>query len=353
MIEIFKELADYNQYFENQLNLSGTILGLIVATSTFILQSGFTSFQYSRSMFLKYYVNQSKFIFLSLSYNIIFSLIVLYVNHNPYILFSLHIIFALIFTKYFLDFYSHLGYIKTIHSSKYNPYKTFIFKYIRYITNLGLLKTVLIFGVIYFIYFYPLHFNVPFKLNQFQIYITTVSCFAFSILVLIRIIPQFFYFSEQEYKSKTKNEVIDNLDVDVSKENEILRDILIKNGRKELGEVVKFDSFEKLIMYLPKNKNEAAFVINIEFVNKDIFKIVESLQRYSYDLLIELSDISVDVNSFVLSLNVNIDDENKSRGYFMRASRTEIDTLRSKHFEPKEFIDNISNKVIDELFRNI
>ena len=124
MTEIFKTLNDYDKYFESQLALSGTILGLIVATSTFILQSGFTSFQYSRSMFLKYYVFQSKFIFLSLAYNIFFSLIILYFNINSVYLFIAHTLFALVFAKHFLDFYSHKGHVLTLHSNKYNPHKS-------------------------------------------------------------------------------------------------------------------------------------------------------------------------------------------------------------------------------------
>lgn len=352
MIEIFKELSDYSKYFENQLNLSGTILGLLIATSTFILQSGFTSFKYSRSMFLKYYVEQSKFIFLSLAYNIIFSLIILYLNLNSYTLFFIHLIFALTFTKYFLDFYSHKGFIMTINSKKYNPHKTPILKYFRYVINLGFIPNILIYGTIYLVFFYPLHFNAPFQLNKIQVYMTTVSCFAFSILVVIRIIPQFFEFSEQEYKSKTKNEVIDNLDVDVSKENKILKDILIENGRIEFKENIKIKNFENLKVYMANNKTEAFFVINIEFKNKTIYEIVESLQEYSFEFYKELSDISVDINNFVLSYFIKVDND-KNRSYFLRATRVEIDSLKTKHFEPKEFIDNIKNKVIDELFRNI
>jgi hypothetical protein len=352
MIEIFKELSDYSKYFEHQLNLSGTILGLLIASSTFILQSGFTSFKYSRSMFLKYYVEQSKFIFLSLTYNIIFSLIVLYLNFNSYTLFFIHLIFAFTFIKYFLDFYSHKGYIITIHSAKHNPCKNPLLKYFRYIINLGVIPNLLIYGTIYLVFFYPLHFNAPFQLNEIQIYMTTVSCFAFSILVIIRIIPQFFEFSEQEYKSKTKNEVIDNLDVDVSKENKILNDILIKNGRIELEGNRKIKNFENLTAYMPDNKKEAFFVINIEFKNKTIFEIVDSLQEYSFEFYNELSGIPVDVNSFVLSYFIKIDND-KNRSYFLRATRTEIDDLKSKYFVPKEFIENMKNKVIDELFRNI
>lgn len=353
MIEIFKHIADYNKYFENQLNLSATILGLIIATSTFILQSGFTSFQFSRSMFIKYYVDQSKIIFLSLTYNIIFSIIILYFNFTPKILFGLHILFAMVFTKYFLDFYSHKGYITTIHSTKYNPYKSPLLKYFRYINNLGFIHLILIYGTIYFIYFYPLHFNLPLKMNVYQIYITTISCFIFCILVVIRIIPQFFTFSEQEYKSKTKNEITDDLDIDVSKENEILKNILIKNGRNELKGLVKNKDFNGLIVNMPENKKEAFFVICIDVKNKNVFEIVESLERYSYDFFIELSSIHVDVNNFVLSYFIKIDKEKKSRNYFIRASRKEIEELKSKFLNPKDFLNNIKNKLIDELFRNL
>lgn len=353
MIDIFKALKDYDKYFEGQLALSGTILGLIVATSTFILQSGFTSFQYSRSMFIKYYVHQSKFIFLTLAYNIIFSLIVLYTNFNSFFLFIAHTLFALIFAKYYLDFYSHKGYILTIHSNKYNPYKSGLLKYIRYINNLGLVPNILVYGTIYFVFFYPLHFNSPFNLNMHQIYMTTVSCLAFSIIVIIRIIPQFFDFSEQEYKSKTKNELIDNIDVDVTKENEIIKDVLIKNGRKEFHEPIKTKYFDSISVYMPNNKKEAFFVIDIKLSNKNIYEIIESIEKYSYDFLIELSNIHVDVNNFVLSYFIKIDQETKSRNYFIRASRNEIESLKAKFVGQKQFIENLPTKVIDELFRNM
>ncbi len=351
MINFFKQLNDYDKYFESQLALSGTILGLIVATSTFILQSGFTSFQYSRSMFVKYYVHQSKFIFLSLTYNILFSIIILYLNVTPKLLFFIHIFFSLVFSKYFLDFYSHKGYIITLHSEKFNPHKEGLLRYFRYIRNLGILQNIIIYGTIYIVFFYPLHFNEPYNFNNHQVYMTTISCLVFSVLVIIKIIPQFFEFSEQEYKSKTKNELIDNIDVDISKENIILKELLIKNGRKELKEHLKTNQFEDIFVSMPENNKEAFFVINIELTGKNIYEIISSIEKYSYDFFIELSNTHVDVNNFVLSYFIKIDGEQKSRNYFIRANRNEIDKLKS--FTEKEFINKINNKVIDELFRNI
>lgn len=353
MFEIFQQLDDYNKYFENQLNLSGTILGLLVATSTFILQSGFSNFQYSRSMFLKYYVEQSKFVFLCLAYNIIFSLLILYVNISTQVLFFSHLVFGLVFTKYFLDFQSHKGYILTINSNKYNPYKQRVFKYFRYINNLGLFRVLMTYITIYFIFFYPLHFNSPFSLDKHQVFMTTVSCLGISVIILINIIPQFFTFSEQEYKSKTKNELKDDLESDVSVENEILKDTLVKNGRKEFTEKIENSYFDSIHIYMPKNSKEAFFVINVEFKNRDIYEMSNSLKLYSYEMLNELASTHVDVNSFVLSYFIKIDNEQKSRNYFLRTNRNEIDKLKSKYSSHEDFIENINNQVLDELFRNI
>lgn len=353
MLQIFNHLDDYNKYFENQLNLSGTILGLLVATSTFILQSGFSNFQYSRSMFLKYYVEQSKFIFLCLAYNIIFSLLVLYVNNNVHLFFCVHLVFAFLFAKYFLDFQSHKGYIRTISSSKYNPYKNKVFKFFRYINNLGWLAVLITYGTIYLIFFYPLHFNAPFSLDKHQVYMTTVSCLGLSVIVLINIIPQFFMFSEQEYKSKAKNELRDDLGGDVSKENEVLKDTLIKNGRLEFKKALKNKYFDSVNINMPQNDKEAFFVINIEFKNRNIYDMAESIKKYSFEFLNELAFTHVDVNSFVLSYFIKIDEEQKTRHYFLRTNRNEIDRLKSKYFSPEDFIENINNKVVDQLFRNI
>ena len=50
---------------------------------------------------------------------------------------------------------------------------------------------------------------------------------------------------------------------------------------------------------------------------------------------------------------IKVDDEQKSRNYFLRTNRNEIKELKAKYFSPEEFIENINNRVLDELFRNI
>ena len=104
---------------------------------------------------------------------------------------------------------------------------------------------------------------------------------------------------------------------------------------------------------MPSNNKEAFFVINIQFSNKNIHEIIEAIEKYSYDFFIELSNTHVDINNFVLSYFINIGKEEKLRNYFIRASRNEIDELKKKLLGQKDFIAQIKNKVIDELFRNI
>jgi hypothetical protein len=70
MLEIFKHITDYDM--ENQLNLSGTILAILISTSTFVLQSGFTLSSIAEVCLLNTKVHQSKIHLLSLAYNIIF-----------------------------------------------------------------------------------------------------------------------------------------------------------------------------------------------------------------------------------------------------------------------------------------
>ena len=101
------------------------------------------------------------------------------------------------------------------------------------------------------------------------------------------------------------------------------------------------------------NKSEAFFVICIQIKSKNVFEIVNSLQKYFNNFFLELSSMHVYVNSFVLSYFIKIDKEKKTRNYFIRTNRKEIEDLKSKYLNPKDFLDNVENKLIDELFRNL
>lgn len=352
-IDIFLELPNYDKYFVDQLILSSTLLGLLIATSTFLLQSGFTNFEFSRSMFLKYYITMTKVLFLLLGYNIIVPLIFLYTDLNSKVVLTLHFIYSLLFIKYLLDFYSHKGYILTINSNKFNPYKNSFLKYVRFITNLGLIHIILILFFIFVVTIYPLLPATELDFTDRQAFIATIIAFAFSVLSLIRIIPQYFSFTEIEYKHKENTELKKDIEVDVSKELGILKDILIKYGRNELENQKQFGDLGKIDVRLVDKKDEAFFVINLNIHSSNIYAIVSAIENYTYEFFKDLKNTNVDINSFVLSYFVKIESVPNSKTYFVRSKRVELERLISETSDSKEFVRRIENKVIDDLFRGV
>jgi hypothetical protein len=352
--DIFLKNVDLNNYFTNQLTLSATLLGLLIATSTFLLQSGFSSFEFSRTMFLKYYVRLTKFLFLLLGYNIFLSMNYLFIDNSKLIGLFIHIIFSLVFIKYFLDFYSHKGYIYTISSAKFNPRKSRLRKYLRYISNLGLIQVLIILILLSVVIIYPLILGKVGEFTERQGFISTVIAFLFCVISLIRILPQYFNFSEQEYKQKENNELVQTIDTDVTKELSILKDFLLKNGRTELESPKSLDRIDGEIQArLSDKKDEAFFVIDVWIHSSDIERIVRLIEQYSYDFFMELNDTNVDINSFVLSYFLRIDGTDSSKTYFIRSKRTELENLFKRTNDPTEFVRLIKNKVIDELLRGV
>ena len=353
-IDFFANIIDYKKYFGDQLILSSTFLGLLMATGIFLLQSGFSSFEYSRTMFLKYYVRLIKFLFLLLGYNIILSSVFLYTNLNHHVVYIIHIFFSIVFIKYFLDFYSHKGYIITMNTSKFNPFKNRLRKYLRYITNLGLIQSLIILILLSIVVIYPLLLGQFGEFTERQGFISTVISFAFCVISLIRIIPEYFSLSEQEYKHKENNELSKEIETDLTQELIILKDILVKNGRTELESRIKFNLLDGEIQSrLSDKKDEAFFVIDLWVKISDVDKIVRAIESYSYEFFRELIDTNVDINSFVLSYFIRIDGVNSSKTYFIRAKRVELENVFSNTSNPEIFVKTIKNKVIDELFRSI
>jgi len=353
-IDFFINSADYKNYFVDQLVLASTLLGMLIATSIFLLQSGFSSFTYSRTMFLKYYVRMSRFLFLLLGYNILVAIIFLYTVLPENISFWIHVLFSLIFIKYLLDFYSHKGYIMTLHSTKFNPWKNRFFKYLRYIQNLGLLQSIIILVFIWLVTIYPLLLGKFGTYSARQGFISTIISFVFCVLSLVKIIPQYFSLSELEYERKENNEISNEIEIDITQELGILKDTLVKNGRKELVSRIPFDSDDgEIECHLASKKDEAFFVIDLWIKTSNIEQIVRRIEKYSYDFFQELYDINVDINSFVLSYYIRIEGTENSRTFFLRSKRAELESLLKKAYNPQEFVKLIKNKLVDELFRSV
>lgn len=253
-----------------------------------------------------------------------------------------------------MDFYSHKGYILTISSTKFNPRKNRVRKYLRYIFNLGFIHIIFILLLLSIIILYPVSLGKFGIFSEKQGFASTLIAFMFCVISLIRIMPQFFNFSEQEYKQKENNELDQKIETDVSQELIILKNTLVQNGRKEMQSVIFLDSINgEIEVRLSDKKDEAFFVINVWTKSSNIEKIVREIEQYSYDFFIELNDIHIDINSFVLSYFVTIEGVDSSKTFFIRSKRNELAEVFMQTSEPKKFVELIKNKVIDELFRSV
>lgn len=340
-------------FFQNQLAISTTLLGLLIAISTFILQSGFASFSYSRPMFLKYYVRLTSILFLLLFYNTIQSSNYLYLEQSNKTGFYIHVLISIFLVVRCIRFYRHKAYIITLHSKKFNPYKKEPKRLFRDLKNLTIVdKTVLIILVYGFCIFPVIGHSFGTYINE-QIFLSIIISFSICIIVLIQIIPTYFKFSEMEYEQQENNELENTLETDVTEENKILVDQLIKNGRKELIEKQELENYiGNIKVELSTNKQEAFFLVYLK-IDSTIFDIVDYVETYTYNFFKEINESHVGVNNFVLSYSIKVNGSDSKRNYFIRSKRTELDKLFSKNLTPKEFCKEIENKVLDPIFRGI
>jgi len=201
---------------------------------------------------------------------------------------------------------------------------------------------------------YPLWIGDFREFTARQGFISTVISFVFCVVALIKILPQYFNFSEQEYKQKENNELSKEIEVDITQELSILKETLIKNGRKELEDTIQTNNIDgEVEIHLSDKKDEAFFVINVWFKSSNVEQIVRWVEKYTYDFFKELDDTNVDINSFVLSYFLHIEGVDEAKMYFIRAKRTELEQSFRKSYDPTEFVKSVNNKVIDDLFRSV
>ncbi len=353
---------DYSEYFPNLLGLVVTLLGLLIAASTFILQNGFTSFKFNRNMFLKHYSNLSKLLFYGFGYMIYISLTQMYFPNYSKILLIIHLVFSLIFLKSILDLYSHKGYIKTLFSNRFNPYRSKFRKYFRYIRNNGLIPNLVLLIAIFLIVVYPIWIakieTGCYWLTEKAVFLSTVSLFIYSVYYLVSIIPEFYGYSIQELEtiveSENDNDNKSEIDFDYKRELDTLKVALVKNNYQELNPLTpkSFLDGELISNLRMGNYPEAFFIINITVQDSDVFEIRNAVEEYAYDLYKGIASIPIDINSFALSIFVKVNGD-KDRHLFMRLKRTELRDLLSTKFTANDFITGIENKLFDELYRDI
>lgn len=185
-------------------------------------------------------------------------------------------------------------------------------------------------------------------LTQKAVFLSTVTLFIYSVYYLVRIIPEFYGFSIQELEniveSENDNDNKSEIDFDYKRELETLKVVLLKKNFNELNPLTPkpFLDGELTSNLRVGDYPEAFFVIDIQLQNSDVYEIRNEVEHYVYDFYRGIASISVDVNSFVLSMFVKIDGD-KKRNLFMRLRRSELKELLSKSITPRDFVAGIKN----------
>ncbi len=142
---------------------------------------------------------------------------------------------------------------------------------------------------------------------------------------------------------------------DYLKEKQALKQYILNHGKSEIDSLtpVKFLDGELYINYLEENDNEEAwFNINVHYIDDvTINDVIDSVIDYAFHFYRLLNKSKVDINTFVLSFNINIEGDDKSRNIFFRASRSELSNVISPLDAAPKNILQLETKLFDKLFR--
>lgn len=356
-------VVDINDYFKTLLSVAGVMLGLAFAALTYILENGFSSFKYNRLMFLKLFILFGKQILYVLAYVVAISIIRLYFIRSEFILFLLYALFSIVFIKSVLDFSNHRGYIHTIFSSRFIPEHYGRFRaYFRSIKNLGYFYLLRIIFLICLFIIYPavISFNDKglFTLNDKALVVSTGLFLLFSILRISAFIPEFFSITSAEYENSlrsSENPTIDKtepIDIDFEVEKNSLRQYLVSHGINTDGQDrISFLNGTYSISLMMDDHPEAWFNITVDDISANVFEIRSAIDELTYTVFEKLKESNADINSFVLSFHIYI--ENQHRNIFFRVTRSELRSLFALKLPPKETLEKIDNKLYDNLFRDM
>ena len=351
-------IDDYTGYFETILSVTGVLFGLAFTAIIFIMQNGFSSFQFNRKMFLEIYLHFGKNLLYSLAYIIVITLFALYLPSFENAKVFVFSIFSFLFTKSLLDHSKYTGYINTVFSTKYVPnHLSKIRKYFRFIANNGILHEAFVCLIIFSVVIYPAiisySYEEGFNLTEKSIFYITLSLLIFSIVKIVNFIPEFFQLSNIEIESQTKKEHYEDKNIDLIKENESLEMYLKANEFDHFDPLAKnifLDGNVYLSLIKDRKEPESWFNINIEVTNPDLEELFSEICNYAYDIFKLLQSSKTDINTFVLSFHINISGD-KRRNIFFRTTRSELSSILEKNLTKEESVLSIENKLFDQLFR--
>ncbi len=354
-------LQNYDAYFNTVLSISGVLFGLAFAVLLFIIQSGFSSFKYSRRMFLELYVYFGEGLLISLAYLTIMPLLVLYAKNHWWAINITYAWFVLFYFKTVLGHQYQLGYIATLNTNKYVPQNYGkIRSYIRTITNLGFINNFLVLFLTIFILIYPV--LVSFIENKF-ISMTEKGIFYSSILVMIltiikikNFIPEFFRISNQELDYKEASQNDDEEIIDYKIEFEAFEKYLRSNEVLELDltEERSFLDGKLWLQFLKGDKTEIWLNVHIDVEDVTNIEVRDEVCAYAAQILTIFSHSKIDINSIVMSFHIKIaDDKKHSRNIFIRTNRLELHKIDLESENLVQEIYKLENTLFDKLFREI
>ncbi|MGP9676980.1 MULTISPECIES: hypothetical protein [unclassified Halomonas] len=197
------------EFYKTLLSVSGVLFGIAFAAMLFVLQSGFSSFKFSRKMFLELYLHFGRQLLYSLAYLTAAPFLVLFFPGNSAAVSWLYGIYFIFFLNATLDYAKEEGYILTIHSTKYVPrHYGRIRTYFRYIANRGVLRNILFLIPAVLLITYP---YVVSLINAGTLHLTKAavfySCFIsllYSLYKITKFIPEFFLYTGMEMSASTQ-----------------------------------------------------------------------------------------------------------------------------------------------------
>lgn len=349
------------EFYKTLLSVSGVLFGIAFAAMLFVLQSGFSSFKFSRRMFLELYLHFGRQLLYSLAYLTAAPFLVLFFSDNSAAVSWLYGLYFIFFLNATLDYAKEEGYILTIHSTKYVPrHYGRIRTYFRYIANRGVLRNIsfLLPAVLFITYPYFLSL-----INAGTLYLTKAAVFyscliplLYSLYKITKFIPEFFLYTGMEMSSSTREPSEERSEEEKQQnivEKRALREHLVNHGLSELNPTTprKFIDGVISVNFLDKNDNdEAWFNLNVEANNVTPMQVRSNVLSYSHALAKRLHESKVSINTFVLSFHIRVGNQ-PSRSMFFRMSRSELEKVFSPGRDRPEDMCELKNVLFDELFR--
>lgn len=358
-------LQDYAEYFKAVLSVSGVLLGVAFAGLIFFLQSGLSSFTFSRPMFLKLYALFGRHLLIVLAYLTLMPIGMLFLGSHIGFLSLAYAWFCLVFTKSYLDFHQHRGYIYILNSTAFVPaHYGRLRTYFRYLTNMGLLTVLVLGAYVAAFTLYPVVVSHQetgsFLLSTKGIFYSTLILLGYSVIRIVGFIPEFYTLSlmEAQLQKQSEDSPVAPVaqDVDFIKEKAVLRQHLLDHGAKQLGmtqDVPLLDGTVSVNLQEEDERAEAWLIIAVRIRNSTPIAIQDAVCDHAYALLRLLDSSLVALNSFVLSYNIYANGEATPRFMFFRTDRAELQRVLATKGALHLAVRKIKNKVFDELFRDL